>query len=269
MPASGPVGEALADRIHPSAIVHPSAKLASDVSVGPFSVIEANVEIGPGTRIGAHVVVKGRTQIGRDNHIFSFASVGEAPQDKKYAGEDTALEIGDRNTIREFCTINIGTAQDVGVTRIGHDNWIMAYSHIAHDCQIGSHTVFANHATLAGHVHIGDHVTLGGFTGVHQFVRVGAHAFTGISAVITQDVPPYVMVAGNPTKPYGINAEGLRRRGFSADTIACIKAAYKTLYRSGLSLAAAKDQLAQQCAQCPELTPFLEFLHASSRGIMR
>jgi UDP-N-acetylglucosamine acyltransferase len=255
--------------IHPTAIVDPKAKLGADVRIGAYSIIDGEIEIGDATEIGSHVIITGRTRLGSRNRIYPYTSLGDAPQDKKYAGEATALEIGDGNTIREFCTINRGTAQDATVTRLGNDNWIMAYVHIAHDCQIGDGTVFANHATLAGHVHIGDHVVLGGFSGVHQFVHIGAHAFAGISSVITQDVPPYVMVAGNPTKPYGINSEGLRRRGFGADTISCLKAAYKTLYRSGLSLQDAKAEIARQSADYPELQAFMDFLAASTRGILR
>jgi UDP-N-acetylglucosamine acyltransferase len=255
--------------IHPTAIIELGAKLANDVRIGPYCVIGAEVEIGEGTVLDSHVCIVGHTRIGRGNRIYAFNSLGEAPQDKKYAGEATALEIGDRNTIREFCTLNRGTVQDAGVTRIGDDNWIMAYVHIAHDCQVGDHTVFANHATLAGHAHIGDHVTLGGFTGVHQFVHVGAHSFTGIASVLTQDVPPYVMVAGNPTKPYGINSEGLRRRGFDAEAIAKIKTAYKTLYRSGLGLEDAKAELRRQQTHCPEVAVLLDFIERSTRGILR
>jgi UDP-N-acetylglucosamine acyltransferase len=255
--------------IHPTAIIDARAKLAANVSVGPYTVIDGDVEIGEGTTIGAHNVITGHTKIGRDNRIFHFCSIGEANQDKKYAGEPTKVEIGDRNTIREYTSINRGTAQDVGVTRLANDNWIMAYSHIAHDCQVGSHTVFANHATLAGHVEIGDHTVLGGFVGVHQFVKVGAHVMAGISAVITQDVPPFITIAGNPTQPYGINAEGLKRRGFSPEGIAALKRAYKTLYKSGLSLAEAKAELEKQAGEAPEVRVFADFLATSTRGILR
>jgi UDP-N-acetylglucosamine acyltransferase len=257
------------DVIHPTAIVDPQAKLGAGVRIGAYSIIGGAVELGDDTEVASHVLITGRTRLGHGNRIYPYTSLGDAPQDKKYAGEETALEIGDGNTIREYCTVNRGTAQDTTVTRLGNDNWIMAYVHIAHDCQVGNATVFANHATLAGHVHVGDHTILGGFTGVHQFVRIGAHAFTGISSVITQDVPTYVMVAGNPTKPYGINSEGLRRRGFSAETIARLKAAYKTLYRSGLSLEDAKAEIARQRAECPELQPLMDFLAASTRGVLR
>lgn len=255
--------------IHPTAIVHPGARLAEGVSVGPYSVIGEHVEIGEGTAVASHVVIEGRTRIGRANRIFQFASLGGEPQDKKYRGEPTRLEIGDRNTIREYCTVSTGTEQDAGVTRIGGDNWIMAYVHIAHDCQIGSNTIFANNAQLAGHVHVGDWAILGGFTGVHQFVKIGAHAMTGGGSILLQDVPPYVTVAGNPAKPYGINAEGLRRRGFSDAVIAAIRGAYKTLYRSGLGLADAQASVAEQAAATPELAVLSEFLRSATRGIVR
>jgi UDP-N-acetylglucosamine acyltransferase len=214
-------------------------------------------------------VITGHTRIGLNNRIFQFSSLGEIPQDKKYAGEPTRLEIGDNNVIREFCTLNCGTIQDVGATHVGCDNWIMAYVHIAHDCQVGNHTIFANNAQLAGHVHIGDHVILGGFTGVHQFVRIGAHAITGIASVILQDVPPYVMASGNTARPYGINSEGLKRRGFSAATITGIKRAYKTLYKSGLTLEQARSALLEQVREITEIQPLIDFLAVSSRGIVR
>ena len=255
--------------IHPTAIVEDSAELAADVEIGPYAVIGAKVTVDAGTRIGAHAVICGPTRIGKNNHIFNHVSLGEAPQDKKYQGEPTALEIGDGNTIREFCTINRGTAQDVGITRIGNNNWIMAYVHVAHDCQIGDNTVFANSVQLAGHVHIGDYAILGGFTGVHQFVHIGAHSFMGIATILTQDVPTYVTVSGNPAKPFGINSEGLSRRGFSADAISQIKLAYKTLYRNGLGFEEAKVQIATQIGACPELKLLSDFLNASTRGIVR
>jgi UDP-N-acetylglucosamine acyltransferase len=255
--------------IHATAIVDKAARLGAGVSVGPYTVIDADVEVGEGTTIGAHNVITGHTKIGRENRIFHFCSIGEANQDKKYQGEPTRVEIGDRNTIREYVSINRGTVQGGGVTRLAHDNWIMAYCHIAHDCQVGSQTVFANNATLAGHVEIGDWTILGGFVGVHQFVKVGAHVMAGISSVITQDVPPFLTVSGHPCAPFGINAEGLKRRGFTPDSIAALKRAYKTLYKSGLSLAEAKAQLAQQAAEIPELAPLAEFLSASTRGIVR
>ena len=255
--------------IHSTAIVDPRARLGAGVTVGPYTVIDGDVEIGEGTTIGAHNVITGHTRIGRDNRIFHFCSIGEANQDKKYKGEPTRLEVGDRNTIREYCTLNRGTAQDVGVTRVGDDNWIMAYCHVAHDCQVGSHTVFANHATLAGHVHIGDHTILGGFVGVHQFVKVGAHVMAGISTVITQDVPPYLVVAGQPCAPHGINSEGLKRRGFTPEAIAALKRAYRTLYKSGLSFGEAREEIARQAGEAPEVGALAEFLATSTRGIVR
>jgi UDP-N-acetylglucosamine acyltransferase len=255
--------------IHPSAIVHPAAKLASGVSVGPYSVIGEHVEIGEGTTIGPHVVIEGRTRIGAQNRIFAFSALGGTPQDKKYAGEPTALEIGDRNTIREYCTFNCGTAQDAGTTRIGNDNWIMAYVHVAHDCQIGNHTILANAVMIAGHVHVGDYVILGGLTGVHQFVMIGAHSMTAGATLLLQDLPPYVMAAGNDCKPFGINAEGLKRRGFSEEQITEIKRAYKTLYRSGLGLEEARVAIAEQAGKAPELRILADFLERSRRGIVR
>jgi UDP-N-acetylglucosamine acyltransferase len=255
--------------IHASAIVHPGAKLAAGVSVGPYSIIGEHVEIGEGTTIGAHVLIEGRTRIGAHNRIFAFNALGGSPQDKKYAGEATRLEIGDRNTIREYCTFNCGTVQDAGVTRIGNDNWIMAYVHVAHDCQVGNHVIFANAASIAGHVHVGDHAVLGGFTGVHQFVMIGAHAMTGGATLLLQDLPPYVMAAGNDAKPFGINAEGLKRRGFSEDQISEIRRAYKTLYRSGLGLEEARVAIAAQAESVPELRVLVDFLDRSRRGIVR
>jgi len=255
--------------IHPTAIVDSGAQLADDVEIGAYALIGPHVEIGAGTRVGPHAVIKGRTRIGRNNRIFQFVSLGEEPQDKKYKGEPTRLEIGDGNTIREFCTFNCGTAQDAGVTRLGNGNWIMAYVHLAHDCQVGDHTIFANGAQLAGHVHVGDHAILGGFTMVHQFCRVGAHSITGISSVLLQDVPPFVTASGSPASPYGINSEGLKRRGFSADAIAAIKRGYKTLYKSGLTLEDAKQEIAAQVSACPELQLLLDFLADSTRGIVR
>lgn len=255
--------------IHSTAIVHPGAKIGADVEIGAYSIIGEHVEIGDRTRIGPHVVVEGRTRIGCDNEIFQFCSIGAVPQDKKYDAEPTLLEIGDRNTIREFCSFNVGTAQDAGATRVGNDNWIMAYVHVAHDCVVGSHTIFANNATLAGHVHVGDWAILGGFTGVHQFVRVGAHSFCGVGTVLLQDLPPFVTVAGNPAKPHGINSEGLRRRGYSAEAIAAIKRAYRSLYRAGLSLDEARAAIAGIAAEVPEVAPFSEFIASSSRGLVR
>ena len=255
--------------IHPSAIVAPGAKLARGVTVGPYSIIGAEVEVGEGSSIGPHVVIEGRTRIGRNNRIFQFASLGAAPQDKKYAGEPTAVEIGDGNTIREFVTINRGTAQDAGVTRVGDDNWIMAYVHFAHDCQIGSHTIFANACELAGHVHVGDWAILGATTLVHQYVHIGVHSFTGMGTYLPQDLPPFVTAAGNAAKPYGINSEGLKRRGFDAATVNAIKRAYRTLYRSGLGLEEAKQELEAQAAEVAQVRLLLDFLARSSRGILR
>lgn len=256
--------------IHATAIVHPRAHLGANVSVGPYSIIGEHVELGDGTQVGAHAVITGHTRIGRDNRIFQFVSLGEVPQDKKYAGEPTRLEIGDRNMIREFCTFNLGTAQDLGVTRIGNDNWIMAYVHIAHDCQVGNHTIFANNASLAGHVHLGDHVVLGGFTGVHQFCKVGAHVITAVNSAVYKDIPPYVLAAGSDgAKPNGINSEGLKRRGFSPEAIAIVKQAYKTLYRNSLTLEEAKTALVEQARTHAEVQIIVDFLATSTRGIIR
>jgi len=254
-------------RIHPAAIVDSGAELDSTVEVGAFAVIGAGVRIGAGTHIGPHTVIEGATTIGRDNRIFQFASIGAAPQDKKYAGEPTSLEIGDGNTIREFVTINRGTAQDRGTTTIGKDNWIMAYVHVAHDCLIGDHAIFANTTNLAGHVQIGDWVILAGCTQVHQFCKIGAHAMTGVSTVVLHDIPPYVMASGNTAQAHGINSEGLRRRGYSADQIAAIRRAYRTLYKSGHTLQEAIAALrAEESAEVALLAAFLEGV---SRGIVR
>lgn len=255
--------------IHPTAIVHADARLGAGVSIGAYSLIGEHVEVGDNTSIGPHVVITGRTTIGRDNRIFQFCSIGEEPQDKKYAGEPTRLEIGDRNTIRECCTLNCGTVQDAGVTRLGSDNWIMAYVHVAHDCQIGNHVIFANSTQLAGHVHIGDWVILGGFTGVHQFVRIGAHSMTAVSSVLLQDMPPYVMASGSPAQPRSINAEGLKRRGFSAEAITAIRRAFKTLYKKGHSLDEARAMIAAEASNTPELMPLADFLAQPGRGIIR
>jgi UDP-N-acetylglucosamine acyltransferase len=251
------------------AIVSPAAELAPDVSVGPFSIIGPQVRIGPRTVIGPHVVVNGPTAMGADNRIFQFASIGDAPQDKKYQGEPTRLEIGDRNVFRESCTINRGTTHDRGVTRIGDDNLFMAYSHVAHDCLIGNNTVFANCAALGGHVEIGDWVILGGLTAVHQFTKIGAHAFLGGGAILSRDVPPYVMVAGNPAVPHGVNSEGLKRRGFSEEQVRNIREAYRILYRSDLKLAEALAQLAPLGQAQTEVRAFLDFIHASTRSLVR
>lgn len=257
------------ERIHPTALIHPNAKLAANVSVGAYSVIGEHVEIGEGTSVGPHVVINGHTRIGRENRIFQFCSLGEVPQDKKYAGEPTRLEIGDRNTIREFCTFNLGTIQDGGVTRIGNDNWIMAYVHIAHDCYVGNKTTFANNTQLAGHVHVDDWAILGGFTGVHQFCRIGAHVMTAVGSVILQDVPPYLMAAGNTASPYGINVEGLKRRGFTSDAITALKRAYRTIYKSGLMLEEAKTKLVEEAKTQADVQLFVDFLNLSKRGIIR
>jgi UDP-N-acetylglucosamine acyltransferase len=256
-------------RIHPTALISPGARLDEDVEVGAYTLIGEHVEIRAGSRVGPHAVITGHTRIGRGNRIFQFVSLGDEPQDKKYAGEPTRLEIGDDNVIREFCTFNTGTVQDTGVTRIGNDNWIMAYVHIAHDCVVGDHTIFANNASLAGHSHVGDYAILGGFTGVHQFCRVGAHVITGIASVVRQDIPPYFTVAGSPAQPHGINAEGLKRRGFNAEAISAIKRAYKTLYKSGLSLAEAQAAIAKEAEATPELSLLAEFLSQPGRGIVR
>jgi UDP-N-acetylglucosamine acyltransferase len=255
--------------IHPTAIVDSNARLGNNVAVGAYSIIGEHVEIGDDSWIGPHVVINGHTRIGQGNRIFQFSSIGEMPQDKKYAGEPTRLEIGDRNTIREFCTLNCGTAQDAGVTRVGSDNWIMAYVHLAHDCQVGNNTIFANNAQLAGHVQVGDFAILGGFTVVHQFVRIGAHSLTAMGTILLQDLPPYVTAAGNTAKPYGINSEGLKRRGFSGDAIAALKRAYKLLYRSGVPLDEARSRMSVDAATHPELPLLVEFLVETSRGIIR
>ncbi|MQY50403.1 acyl-ACP--UDP-N-acetylglucosamine O-acyltransferase [Rhodocyclus tenuis] len=256
-------------QIHPTAIVHAGARLGENVSIGPYSIIGEHVEIGEGTSVGPHVVISGHTRIGRDNRIFQFSSLGEVPQDKKYAGEPTRLEIGDRNTIREFCTFNLGTAQDAGVTRIGDDNWVMAYVHIAHDCQVGNKTIFANNSQLAGHVHVDDWAILGGYTGVHQFCRIGAHCMTAVGTVVLQDVPPYVTAAGNSASPFGINSEGLKRRGFTPEALLALKRAYRTLYKAGLRLEEARSKLEEEVGAHPEVQLILDFLQTSTRGIIR
>ena len=256
-------------KIHPTAIVDATAELDSSVEVGPFSIIGAHVKVGAGTRIAGHVIINGPTIIGENNHIFQYSSLGEAPQDKKYNGEPTLLEIGDNNTIREFCTFNRGTEQDKNTTKIGNDNWIMAYVHIAHDCQIGSHTIFANNTSLAGHVNIDDYAILGGFTLIHQFCKVGSHVITAVGSVVFKDIPPFVTAAGYDAKPHGINAEGLKRRGYSPESILQIKRAYKALYRNGLSLEEAKVELAAMQITSPEIGLLTNFLNTSTRGIVR
>lgn len=251
------------------AAVDPSARLAADVTVGPFAVIGAQVEIGAGSVIGPHAVIQGPTRIGRENRIFQFASIGGIPQDKKYHGEPTWLEIGDRNSFFEFVTVNRGTAQDRGKTIIGSDNWIMAYVHIAHDCCIGNNVIMANNTTLAGHVTIEDWAILGGFTKVHQFCRIGAHSFTGMNVDLTRDIPPYMMISGAPAEPRGINSEGLQRRGFTAVQIRNIKNAYRVLYRSQLRLEEAIEKLRVLVASQSELACLVEFLETSERSITR
>jgi len=255
--------------IHATAIVSDKASIANDVEVGPYTIIGDDVEIDSGTRIDSHVVINGPTVIGKDNHIYQFASIGDDPQDKKYAGELTKLEIGDRNTIREFCTVSRGTTQDKGVTVMGNDNWIMAYVHIAHDCIIGSNTIMANNATLAGHVHVGDWAIFGGFSGAHQFCHIGAHAFIGMYSGVNRDVPAYTTTSGSPAIPRGINSEGLKRRGFDADQIRNIKNAYRLVYRKGMKLAEAIDEIAERSKTQSELELFLESLRSSERGVIR
>ena len=255
--------------IHATAIVSNKARIADDVEIGPYSIIGDDVEIGSGTSVESHVVINGPTVIGKDNHIYQFASIGDDPQDKKYAGEPTKLRIGDRNTIREFCTFSRGTPQDKGETIVGDDNWIMAYVHIAHDCVLGSKTILANNATLAGHVHVGDWVIFGGFAGVHQFCKIGAHAFVGMYSAISRDVPAYTMISGSPAAPRGINSEGLKRRDFDADQIRNIKDAYRLVYRKGIKLNDAIDEIAERSKTQPELELFLESLRCSERGLTR
>ncbi len=259
--------------IHPTALIAEGARLDPSVSVGPYAVIGANVTIGVNTTIGAHCVIEGHTTLGQDNRVFQFASLGAAPQDKKYAGEPTRLVIGNRNTVREFCTFNTGTTQDEGLTRIGDDNWIMAYVHIAHDCIVGNQTILANNATLAGHVQVGDYAIIGGLTGLHQFTQVGAHVMAGFASHISQDVPPFMMVDGNPLAVRGLNLEGLRRRGFSPERITAIKQMHRLLYRQGLTLDAARSAIAALPEQHPQaaadIAAMLDFLNTSARGIAR
>jgi UDP-N-acetylglucosamine acyltransferase len=259
--------------IHPTAIVEAGAELDDSVSVGAYCIVREHVRIGAGTTIGPHCVIEGHTTIGRDNRIFQFNSIGAVPQDKKYAGEDTELVIGDRNTIREFCTFNLGVPQAGGITRVGSDNWIMAYTHIAHDCEVGSHTTLANNTTLGGHVQLGDWVTIGGLTGIHQFVKIGAHAMVGFASAVTQDVPPYMMVDGNPLAVRGFNVEGLRRRGFGPERLAAVKQMHRLLYRNGLTFDAARHAIDALASEMPEaeadITLMSEFLAGVSRGIAR
>ncbi len=255
--------------IHPTAIIDPTARIAPNVEIGPWVWIGPDVEIGEGTWIGPHVVIKGPTRIGKENKIYQFSSLGEDPQDKKYRGEKTWLEIGDRNVIREYCTFNRGTAQDKSITRIGNDNLFMAYVHIAHDCIVGNHTIFANAATLAGHVIIEDHVILSGFSGVFQACRVGMHSFACMGAVIEKDVPPFVKVSGYYAKPFGLNIVGMKRRGFSPETIMQLRRGYKIIYRQGLTINKALEKLEIMKAECPEIQMFIEFLQNSEQGIVR
>ena len=255
--------------IHPTAQIDPGARLGSGVHVGAFSIIGAEVDIGEGTRIGSHCVITGPTRIGRDNHVHSHAALGGDPQDKKYAGERAELIIGDRNTIREFTTFSRGTGDGGGVTRIGDDNWIMAYVHIAHDCVVGSNAIFANNATLAGHAEVGDWAILGGFVGVHQFCRIGAHAFIGMGSLINADVPPFVLVADQYAQPRGINSEGLKRRGFDADRIAAIKRAYRAMFVSGKPMSDALQELDRGAQDSADVRMMLEFIRSSERGLLR
>jgi UDP-N-acetylglucosamine acyltransferase len=255
--------------IHGTAIVADTAVIADDVDIGPYSIIGDRVEIGAGSKVDSHVVINGPTRIGENNHIYQFASIGDDPQDKKYRNEDTRLEIGDRNTIREFCTISRGTVDDEGVTMLGDDNWIMAYVHIAHDCRIGNKTIMANNTTLAGHVHVGDWAIFAGFAGAHQFCHIGAHSFLGMYTGVNQDVPAYVMVFGLPGAPAGINTEGLKRRDFSKEQIRNIKNAYRIVYRSGLKLAEAIAEIEGLLATQPELGLLLDSLKTSERGLIR
>ncbi len=260
-------------QVHPTAVVDAAAELDEDVQVGPYAVIGAGVKIGRGTTVGAHCVIDGPTTIGRDNRIFPHAALGAAPQDKKYAGEPTELHIGNGNTIREFCTFNRGTAQDAGVTRVGDDNWVMAYVHLAHDVQLGSHTILANNATLAGHVHVADWAIIGGLSGIHQFCKVGAHVMTGFQSHVSQDVPPFMTVSGHPLAVHGFNAEGLRRRGFSKERIGLVKQLHRLMCREGLTLEAAKAAIAALRGTVDggdaDVSLLLDFLAASTRGIVR
>ncbi len=259
----------MSTQVHPTAIVDPAATLGTDVRVGAYTVIGADVEIGDGCVIGSHVSILGPTRIGRNNRIHSHAAVGDDPQDKKFKGERTELVIGDDNVIREFCTLHRGTGSGGGITRIGNDNWLLAYVHVAHDCDVGSHCVFSNNCALAGHVVVGDWVILGGYTLLHQFCRIGDHAFTAMNAKINADVPPYVLVGGDYAVPRGINSEGLKRRGFDSERVRAIKRAYRTLYASGMSLADAKLELAKIAADAPDIAAMLAFIEGSERSLLR
>ncbi|MBE0590500.1 MAG: acyl-[acyl-carrier-protein]--UDP-N-acetylglucosamine O-acyltransferase [Betaproteobacteria bacterium HGW-Betaproteobacteria-9] len=260
-------------QIHATALVDPAAEIDGTVSIGPYAVIGPHVKIGAGTTVGAHCVIEGRTTIGRDNRIFQFNSLGAVPQDKKYAGEPTELTIGDRNTIREFCTFNLGVPGAGGVTSVGNDNWIMAYTHIAHDCHVDNHTTLANNTTLAGHVHLADWVTVGGLTGIHQFVSVGAHAMIGFASAVSQDVPPFMLVDGNPLAVRGFNVVGLRRRGFTPERVAAVKQMHKLLYRQGLTLEQSRSGIEALASHMPEAAPDVDmmnrFLASATRGIAR
>lgn len=255
--------------IDPRAVVDPAARIDSDVYIGSYAIVGPDVEIGRGSRIESHAVIKGPTVIGVENRIFQFASIGDDPQDKKYNGEPTKLVIGDRNTIREGTTINRGTVQDKGVTVVGNDNWIMAYSHIAHDAVVGNNTIFANNASIAGHVHVGDYAILGGFTAVHQFCHIGAHALTSMFSYVTKDIPAFVTASGRPAEPRGVNAEGLKRRGFTPEQVRNIREAYRAVFRLGLKLDEAIAELEKIVAEQPEIKPFLDSLRDGSRGLAR
>jgi UDP-N-acetylglucosamine acyltransferase len=255
--------------IHPTAIVDPKAEIASGVEIGPYSIIGPGVRIDSGTRIGPHVVVRGPSTIGKDNRIFQFASVGEECQDKKYRGEPTQLIIGDRNQIREGCTLHRGTVQDQGITRIGSDNLLMAYAHVAHDCVVGDNNIFANNTAIAGHVHVGDGVILGGFTTVHQFVRIGSFAMSAFASAVNQDIPAFIMVRGNVAEAHGMNFEGMKRRGYSAELISALKLAYKTVYMRGLKTEEALEQLQAEASAWPEVRLFTDSIRSSTRGIVR
>jgi UDP-N-acetylglucosamine acyltransferase len=255
--------------IHPTAIVHPRARLGTNVRIGPFAMVGEHVEIGDGSEVGPYSIVEGHTRIGRENRIGAYTALGGPPQDKSYKGEPTRLEIGDRNVIREYCSFHTGTMKDAQLTSVGDDNWIMSYVHIAHDCRIGHRTVLANNTQLAGHCHIGDWAILGGFTGVHQFVRIGAHVMVGGGSMLRQDVPPYVTVAGSPPRALGLNAEGLRRRGFGAERVTVLQEAYRTLYRRGLTLGAAVEVLEAQGRDDEDVALLAGFLRRATRGIVR
>ena len=260
-------------QVHPTAIVEAGAQLADDVVIGPYAVIGAQVRIGAGTSVGAHAVIGGRTTIGRNNRIFAHAALGGEPQDKKYAGEPTELVVGDNNTIREFVTFNTGTVQGGGVTRVGDDNWVMAYVHVAHDVVVGNHCILANNASLAGHTVVGDWVILGGLTGVHQFVHIGAHAMTGAASLLLQDLPPFVICQGNPAAPHGLNSEGLKRRGFAPEAVSALRRAYKAIYREGRTVAEAVTAIDAVAQEAPEHRAHLDllktFVQDSKRGIIR